>query len=156
MKRIPLTKGKEALVDDEDYEFLMQWSWYYTGGYARRTETQANRRVSVFMHNVVAHRADIQGPEVDHRDRDPLNNQRYNLRPATRCQQARNRGLRRDSKSRCIGVTWRARLNRWEARILYAGRYQYLGVFVTKEEAAKAYNDAARKHFGDFAVLNPL
>jgi hypothetical protein len=157
MKRISLTKGKEALVDDQDYKYLMQWIWYYSAGYARRTVTRAGRRISIFMHNVVAARACIVGsPEIDHRNLDGLDNQRRNLRPATRVQQVQHRGLRKDNRARFIGVTERARLRKWEARISVGGRYEYLGLHPTDRDAARAYNRAAIEHFGEFAVLNSV
>lgn len=157
MKHIPLTKGREALVDDEDYEYLMQWKWQYGEGYARRSVKQAGHRRAVFMHAVVAERAGVIGrPEIDHCNRNGLDNRRKNLRPATRRQQVCNRGLRRDNRARYIGVTCRTRLQKWEARISHNGQYKYLGLHATDRAAARAYNQAALEHFGEFAVLNPV
>ncbi len=84
MRRIPLTQGKEALVSDCDYKYLMQWKWWYNkhhgnGGYAIRKI--GDRKV--YMHKVVASRKGLPPGQVDHKNQNKLDNQRGNLRPAT-------------------------------------------------------------------------
>lgn len=161
MRRIRLTKGKEALVDDEDYDHLMQWKWQYRqtdggGGYATRTQRSGDHRKAVWMHHVVADRMGLEtGDEYDHIDRNGLNNCRNNLRPATASQNCANRRPRRNG-SGYRGVYWYPRYRKWNAMIRVKGRIHNLGYFQSRVEAAKAYNEAAKQHFGEFACLNPL
>ena len=97
MKEIPLTRGKVALVDDCDYEFLMQWKWVFNSkGYAQRhifSAEACTRQKTCHMHRVIAERIglEIRGHAIDHRDCDGLNNTRINLRLATRQQNSANR-----------------------------------------------------------------
>lgn len=88
---IPLTQGKFALVDEADYEWLNQWNWQLSNGYAVRSRRiPKGKRQAIYMHRVVCN-API-GTEVDHLDSDGLNNRRSNLRIATTSQNQRNRG----------------------------------------------------------------
>lgn len=155
MREIPLTKGKVALVDDEDHEWLSAWKWQAlvvkTKRYAFRTYKQEGRTRTVYMHRAIA--ADIRG-EVDHVDGDGLNNQRANLRPASDSQQRQNARRRSDNTSGFKGVTRRSGVRPWSARIKRDGICRHLGAFTTPEEAARAYDRAALELFGEFARLN--
>lgn len=137
MKYITLTQDKTALVNDEDYEFLSQFNWYaqqsrYTY-YAVRKED--NERV--YMHNEILIVSD--GMLVDHADGNGLNNQRYNLRPATEAQNRQNARIRADNVSGYKGVSYHPVDKNWRARIQANGISHYLGAFNTAEEAADAY-----------------
>jgi hypothetical protein len=101
------------------------------------------------MHRLI--RADIAG-DIDHENRDSLDNRRSNLRPASRGQQNANQGIRRDNSSGFIGV--RPRNNRWQARISPEGKEAHVGYFDSPEDAARARDAAAVEHYGEFAVLN--
>jgi len=94
------------------------------------------------------------GFEVDHEDRNYLNNQRSNLRLATKSQNQANSNLRIDSTSGYKGVTWHVRIMRWQAKIQVRKTRIFLGYFKTPEEAARAYDKAAKRYFGEFANLN--
>lgn len=154
MREIPLTRGKVALVDDEDYEWLMRWKWHASDNrtvfYACR---RLNRSKHGYMHVAICARHSLlaEGFMCDHIDRDGLNNQKHNLRPATRSQNTQNATKRRGCVSRFRGVT--AKGNRWRARIGYCGQTQ-LGVFDTEVEAALAYDAAAKQIWGEYACLN--
>ena len=153
-RTIPLTQGFEALVSDQDYSYLMQWKWSYVkgrnGGYAKRHGARPNRN-AIALHNVVAHRKGIHG-EADHKNQDTLDNQRCNLRPATRSQNSMNRSRRRDNRSGYKGVD--KNKGQWRARITKQGRTLHLGYFKTKKKAAAAYNAAAIRLHGEFSCLN--
>jgi hypothetical protein len=149
MKRIPLTRGQYALVDDADYDYLMQWKWHILVG---SSTYYAKRCSAIRMHRVILDAPKDQ--HVDHRDGNGLNNQRYNLRLCTRAQNAQNRKLRRDSKSGFKGVRWVPGRNKWRADIKVKGKSIYLGYFTCVVKAAKAYDEAAIKYFGEFAWLN--
>ncbi len=161
MKRIPLTQGREALVDDIDYDYLIQFKWYalwMRNGYrAKRNSPRVNgKQKAIYIHTVIAGRMGIDSRMIDHKDRNPLNNQRKNLRLATKVKNGRNRGLIENSKSGYKGVSWDTNNVKWRARIQVNGKQTHLGLFDDKVEAAKAYNAAAKKHFGEFAWLNPI
>ena len=161
MKRIPLTKGKEALVDDQDYGYLTQWQWHAAKGgkYAARDTRSFNqlRGTVVYMHDVIAARNGMLG-KIDHANRNGLDNRQRNLRPATRSQNGANRGPQANNTSGYKGVV-RVR-NYWRAQIKVNGRFHSLDHFPPTEAgkiaAARAYNRAAIEHFGAFAHLNPV
>lgn len=155
MKLIPLTQGKFAMVDEEDYPELSQFKWYARKAdhifYAERTITVSrNNRKHLGMHNF------LMGPigKVDHRDGNGLNNQRHNLRPATSKQNGANRRKIVPSSSKFKGVTWLVRNKKWQARIRVSYRLITLGCFQSETDAAHAYDDAALTYFGEFSNLN--
>ena len=158
MKHILLTRGKEALVDDEDYEYLMQWKWSCgKRGYAVRKQTLHGRMEWPLMHREVAQRMGLSTEsEIDHRNRNRLDNRRCNLRVANATQQRANTNRRRDNQSGYRGVYWHRAAGKWAAQIAAGRHTTYLGVFRDKVAAARAYNKAALEHFGEFAVLNPI
>jgi hypothetical protein len=103
-----------------------------------------------FLHRVIADRAGIGGPEVDHVNCDGLDNRRANLRAATRLQNSRNVRCRADSRSGLKGVSWYERIGRWQARIKVDRKEKYLGSFATAEEAHAAYAKASLTFHGEF------
>jgi hypothetical protein len=144
-KKIPLTRGFFAIVDDDMYEYLSQWKWEYSLGYAERHSGSNHIR----MHRVVIN-APV-GVQVDHINANPLDNRLENLRLCTVTQNAQNRKIRADSKHGLKGVTFMAKENRWRARITVSGKRISLGRFDTISDAAQAYVEAAIKYFGSFA-----
>lgn len=158
LKEIPLTQGKTALVDELDYDFLMQWKWstYYQPRahtwYAVRSVRVAGRRTSIQMHRVITDAPD--GMEVDHQNHDGLDNQRGNLRVCTRADNQHNQRPCLNNTSGYKGVS--RRRGRWVAGIRCDGRRYNLGHFDTAEEAALAYNEAAARLHGEFAFLNDV
>jgi hypothetical protein len=92
--------------------------------------------------------------DVDHINRDKLDDRWCNLRLATRSQNSANVALRPNSTSGFIGVTFDKARDKWRAQIRIAGRKVNLGRFASAEEAARAYDAAALKEFGEFAELN--
>jgi len=155
MKEIQLTQGKVARVDDIDYEYLSQFKWYFYAGYAKRKGPSPDRK-TIPMHCVIAERMGLQidGLEVDHEDQVKLNNQRYNLRPATKAQQKHNEGLQRNNESGFVGVSFHKRVGKWRARIELNSKEKHLGYFETALEAALARDDAAKELRGEFVWLN--
>lgn len=154
---LPLTKNQYAIVDAVDYDWLMQWKWFAVecdGAYyaARHVGNAIPRRV--YMHRLLA--GAVEGEETDHWNASTLDNRRSNLRRCTPHQNRGNLGLLRNNTSGYKGVTW-ARTG-WQAqlKVRTAGRAvtHYLGKFAEPKEAARAYDNAAKKHFGEFARLN--
>lgn len=150
MKIIRLTKGKVAVVDDEDYEFVSQYNWY-----ASKTKKKYYvKSASVgcpftFMHQLIMQRAG-----VDHVNGNSLDNRRSNLRVCTQRENCRNRVKRKTCSSQFKGVCLSKRSGKWDASITTKEKRRYLGRFEQEEEAAKAYDKAARDAFGEFARLN--
>jgi hypothetical protein len=159
MKTISLTQGKVALVDDENFEWLSQFKWYArkhilknrTNWYAVRNITVASgKQKTVQMHRIIAAVAGF--PQIDHRDGNGLNNQRENLRPATCRQNQHNQRKRISCSSKFKGVCWDRQNGKWRADIRLPGYRLHLGLF--EEDAAKAYDKAARQLFGEFSFTN--
>lgn len=152
MKEIPLTQGCVALVDDEDYEALMQFEWVWSNGYAVRAGQLADgTRTTVRMHRQLLGCVPGDGVLVDHRDENKLNNRRENLRQCTSAQNLRNRGLTRASTTGLKGVTWDKRKRRWKGTITVNYKTKNLGLFATPEAAHAAYCAAADALHEEFA-----
>lgn len=149
--------GIGVLVDAEDVERLgaMRWSPIKFGGayYAvTRKGTSPGGLVSTFMHRLIM---DAQPDElIDHANGDGLDNRKANLRRCTRSQNAANALSHRNSSSRFKGVSWAKSKKRWQATITVDYRSIFLGRYVIEEDAARAYDDAAVRYFGEFARLN--
>lgn len=156
MKTIQLTKGKEATVDDEHFEWLTAMgSWCLNQGYAVRNVRLPNgKRRFVHMHRLLMDAPD--GTYVDHRNNDPLDNRRENLRLCTNAENQRNRGAASNSRSGLKGVSWHRQGAKWQAQIEVNGRKIHLGLFQNYADASQAYDQAAIKHHGEFAQTNNL
>ena len=104
------------------------------------------------MHRVILKAK--KGQYVDHRDRDGLNNQRYNIRICTNTQNLQNSKKQKGTTSKYKGVYLFSKNKKWVSSITVNGKAYYLGCFKIEKEAAIAYNKAAKKHFKEFARLN--
>lgn len=109
-------------------------------------EYYSGRLAWFYVHGLWPH------PEVDHIDRNPLNDRLQNLREATRRQNCANEIKPAVRQGKYRGITPRGK--KWIAQAVVNGKQQYLGMYMTQEAAAKAYNRATAKEFGEFAVLN--
>lgn len=162
MKRIPLTQGKEALVDDQDYEYLMRWRWHAARSrdkglfYGGRTDYSTGHKRTVFIHQEVARRAGMVPGHYDHRDGNGLDDRRSNLRLADGFENQSNRGPNRNNKAGPKGVYFEAFTGRYRAELMARGRRYKSRRFHTIVEATKAYNKLALEHHGEFAWLNPI
>jgi hypothetical protein len=151
-REIPLSNGGVTLVDDSDYEWLIHLQW-------RNIQDRAQTRVwkDGKEHTFLMHRMILWAPKdmtVDHINGNPLDNRRCNLRLATMAENSRNQHRVRGSSSQYKGVTWQAKRGKWRAQLTVNYRTVFLGRYTCEIEAAKAYDRAAREHFGDFAALN--
>ncbi len=149
MKKIELSKGKEALVSDEDWEELSRTAWYEEDGYA------VGRPNLVEM--VGMHRWIMNAPEelmVDHINWDGLDNRRENLRLARRLDNSRNLRVNKAGRSsRYKGVSLH-RNGKWKVQVRVEKKNVTVGYFFIEEEAARAYDKAAVEAHGAFASLN--
>lgn len=151
MREIPLTRGKVAIVDDEDYERLVGRKWHAFPGNAGTDTWYA--RGYIDGRNVSMHRFIMDAPrdrQVDHKNGDGLFNVRANLRLATRYQNAANQ--RTSCKSGFRGVE--AHKLHFRASIKSEGRRYRIGHFKDPIDAARAYDARARELHGEFAILN--
>lgn len=159
-KIIALTKNQNAIVDAADFDWLNQYNWQAhwsqtgNGFYAARTARHpvTGKRIYVSMHRFIL--GCKASKDVDHRNGDRLDNRRGNLRRCTHPQNMRNRGRNANNKSGYKGVCWHRISTKWCAQINHAGKVKHLGLFLTPEEAAKAYDAAAKRWHGKFAYSN--
>lgn len=149
-RSIPLQGGGQAIVDAADYAALSQYTWFKLSDYAYR----AGNGKLIAMHREIMPLPDGDDRHVDHINRNGLDNRRQNLRLATHQQNSWNCGVSAANSSGYKGVFPEKKTGRWRACIRVSGRREYLGTYATKEEAARAYDGAARHYFGEFAFLN--
>jgi AP2 domain-containing protein len=158
--------GRVALVDDGDYDLVMQYRWRVheqphapgrkpSGPYAIASMPRpgdGSHEKNILMHVLI-----MGFTGIDHENGNGLDNRRANLRPATRSQNKANTSRysgRIPGSSGFKGVYWRERDKRWHAQIRVNGRGITLGYFHDEIQAARAYDAAAREHFGEFARTN--
>lgn len=150
MTQLELTKGKYATIDTSDFEFLSKWSWCYSAqGYA----VAFDNGKTIYMHRLLMQ--PTRGMQVDHINTNKIDNRRENLRLVTASQNARNCSKSKNNKSGYKGVYKHHEGKKpWKAQILADGKAVSIGYYETPEEAAKAYDEAAVKYFGEYARLN--
>lgn len=158
-RKIPLTKGKFAIVDPEDYKRLAKYKWHLsispTSSYAARWQRRqpGGLRKKIWMHREV-----IDIPKhmlCDHKNGNGLDNRRTNLRPATVSQNLCNRRKTKSkTRSKYKGLEWDKIQRKWKVRIQHNGKRIYLGSFSKEIDAARAYDKKAKVLFGQFASLN--
>ncbi len=154
MKKIKLTKGRFALVDDDDFERLSEFTWHTTpDGYAARMSSKLNGpREVIRMHREII--GDKPGMLVDHIDGDKLDNRRSNLRFATAAQNSWNTGIRRKNKWGLKGVAYHKKMKQFYSRIRHNGINEFIGYFPTAEEAHAAYCKRGKEIHVEFFVPN--
>ncbi len=153
---IPLTQGFVAIVDAEDFERVSQFSWYAQKSRNTHYAVRAGAAVNGKQPYVAMHRFILGEPDalVDHWDGDGLNNQKGNLRAASRTQNQANSAKRARCSSKYKGVSWHRASGKWQARVKNANIEHHLGLFVEEYDAALAYNLEAERLFGAFARYN--
>lgn len=148
-KRIPLTKGQFAIVDDDDWLELASHNWFCVNGYAGRNYPRNTR---ILMHRVIANAPD--GMQVDHINHNTLDNRKSNLRLCTLAENNRNHRMARNNRSGYIGVAWAQSHKKWKAYIHYMGKIVNIGFYDDILEAARAHDRKAIELHGEFASLN--
>lgn len=156
-KKIKLTQGKVAIVDAEDFDWLNQWKWYSHSSkgktYAvRNTPRHGGGQSSVRMHREIM--KSLKGADTDHIDGNTLNNSKKNLRVCSHRENCRNKVWHTKNSSGYKGVTWHKKEKKWRAQICVNYKKIVLGRFSKVKEAALAYDAAAKKFFGEYALTN--
>lgn len=156
---IPLNQGKFALIDEADADLILGRQWFVQRVaqsdslfYAYTGSAKDGTRIS--MHRLIT--GAEPGVLVDHRNGDGLDNRRHNLRTCTHTQNMQNRKMHSNNRSGFKGVYQHRGKgsNRWYAQLRVDGRRIHIGAFPTPEDAARAYDEAALRHHGEFARLN--
>jgi hypothetical protein len=152
---VPLTKGMEAIIDVADFRIAVKHLWctkrpkksqtFYAMTHIRKPD---GSRSTVYLHQLLV------GNGCDHINRNGLDCRRSNLRPATQSQQNSNNGRQKNNRSGYRGVCRSRRSDKWRANICVNRKQVYLGSFASAVDAAKAYDVAAVRFFGEYACLN--
>lgn len=157
MKEIKLTQNKFAIIDDEDFDRIskFKWSAHNRGRtfYAITNILINGRYKTQGMHRLIIEDNPLKS-DIDHIDGNGLNNQKSNLRICTNRQNQMNTKPRKNCTSHYKGVSLHKTTNKWRSRITVEGKLIYFGLFDNEEYAARVYDDAAMKYFGEFARLN--
>ena|SRR6478609_1404564 len=160
MKQLKIfNNDKVAILDDDDYIRIlsMELKWYFNSGLIKANQKYFAGEI-IKSRNILLHRVIMEAKDptvlVDHKDRDPFNNTRANLRFCTKSQNNANRVAY--GKSGYKGVTWNKRHNKWHAQMKHHGNQLSFGYFESKIEAALEYNKHAAILQGEFAVLNVI
>lgn len=151
-KKIKLTQGKIALVDDEDYERINQYKWR-ARQHNNTNSFYAERNIVIQMASEVLN---ISSPNIaDHINHNTLDNRKGELRIVTPQQNTYNRRPHKNSSSKYKGVAWYKKGKKWQSQIMWPkGKPIFLGYYKNEIEAAKRYDKEAKKLFGTYAYLN--
>jgi len=152
MRKIKLTQGKQAIVDDNDFDELNKYKWYtkhQCRNYYVVRHHPLNHGRLIWMHRIIM--GDNHGMDIDHINGNGLDNRKINLRFCTRSQNNQNQRMR---NKKFKGFSKRD--NTYQARITVSGKRIYIGSYRSQIGAALAYNIAAKLYFGDFARLNRI
>ena len=161
MKKIKLTKGQFAKVDDEDFDKLNIYKWQAVfdkttnSFYARGAKYLDGKQIHFSMHRVILGLKNGDGLKGDHINHDTLDNRKINLRIVNNNQSAMNKNLRKDSSTGYKGVYMIKEnlLKKYRAKIRVDGKQIHLGCYETPEEAHDAYKKASVKYHGIFGVF---
>lgn len=148
--KVPLTQGKFALIDGKDAELVMRYKWHVTSsGYAgHNIALSKSKWLYLKMHRILT--SCPEGFQVDHINGDRLDNRRANLRICRQYQNVYNQRVRKNNTSGYKGVVWHKLHKKWSASIQKDGIKYFLGLFIDKEKAHKAYKNKASELFGEY------
>lgn len=149
---IKLPGEYKTIVDKEDYEVLNNYKWKFSGDGMRRWASKNGKQFGILMHRVIMNCPD--GKEIDHINRDPLDNRKINLRITNRQGNCWNTGPMLNKTSKYKGVHWNTKRKRWIAKIYKNKKSYQIGVYRDEIFAAGKYDERAKELFVEFAYLN--
>ena len=160
-RRIYLGEGYWTKLDQADYYRLRKYKWivYGNGNSGQNLYAVRLKLDDTYKTTILSMHREIMNPQngsilVDHRNCASLDNRRSNLRFATRSENMRNCRKRKNTTSQFIGVWFRKKYGKWESVISHNRKKTLLGRFENEVAAARAYDEAAKKYYGEFARLN--
>ncbi len=157
-RRIYLGEGEWTILDQQDYYRYREFKWFIKGNGSKLYVLRSFKIGPKKTKMIAMHREIMNAPKglvVDHKNGESLDNRRANLRLATQAQNIQNRQKTKSkTSSKFLGVYYDRRTEMWAAKIKCNGKHIWLGRFKTEIEAARAYDAAAKKYFGEFARLN--
>lgn len=159
MKYIKLTKNKKAIIDNEDFEWLNKYKWHAGNkGYAIHSEWINNKSSSIYMHRFILQKHNLykNSLEIDHINRNKLDNRKCNLRLCTDSQNKANIEKLYKNTSGYKGVHWNKSHNKWEAKINFNNKNIFLGYFENKEDAGNKYIKKSKELYKEFSIFNTL
>jgi len=153
MRRIIVQKKprKYAIIDDNDFQWLSQYRWSVAGGAKKDGYYAAYRGDNelAYMHRLIMDAP--AGVEVDHINRNRLDNRRSNLRLCDSHQNKLNTKLRSDNITGCKGLRWRNDVKSWRVNVKIRGKEIHIGYFKKKRDAIRARKEAEIIYYGEFA-----
>ena len=161
MKKIKLTKGYYAIIDDIDFELINKFKWHLyehcNNKYAvAHDRSEQGKDKTIRMHRLILNAE--KGVVVDHVNHNGLDNRRINIRLCTQSQNAMNGNIRTsvNKSSKYKGVSWNEKRKRFVSYIMLNYKRIYIGRYKNESDAAIAYNNKAIELFGEFAFLNTI
>jgi len=159
VKKIKLTQGKFALVDNEDYEWLNNFKWcLYSNLYAKRGHTvKKGVYKTLLMHREILEKHQIKIPknlQVDHKNHNGLDNRKINLRLVTKTQNQFNSVKQVNNTSGYKGVSWDKNRNKWSSAIMIEGKFIHLGRYKELWIAKLARKWAEKLYQGEYRYEN--
>ena len=153
-KEIELTNGMKAIVDDEDYNYLLDYNWRAAKN-GRTFYAVFGRRINgkyslTWMHRMIMD-AKNRKDEVNHVNHNGLDNRKVNLRITTHDKVVIQSQVAIKKGTNHKGISYHKPTNKWRARININGKTTYLGYYINETEAAKAYENKAIELFGEYA-----
>ena len=155
MKKVPIHRSSYAIIDDEDYIEISKYKWRADGfGYPITNLKIGKMWTTISLHRLLMNAKN--GEQVDHKNRNILDNRRNNLRKCDNAQNRQNKGVQSNNSSGFKGVYFHKRDKKYRAKLMANGKIVLEKCFDSKIEAAKAYNEAAKKYHGEYAFLNKV
>jgi len=145
---IPLSKGRVAIIDPEDYDSLSQWKWYYSHGYAIRHPSMVGgiRKGKIMMHRVIAKTPN--GVYTDHINGNGLDNRKSNLRFVSHAQNMWNSKLERNTSTGIKNVS--VFNGGYQVRVQKDGKRYFAGFFKDISEAVSRANTFRKEYYGEY------